>query len=163
MKKLEIELDPGDKVCITRANGETEKYEGKEEFGDSLPEWVTDDSTKFCILSEGAVDRSNRRQCRLSQWHVGNLFKTKYEAETKRDHMILSAKIERFIEWHKERADAYQGWVYIVVGITGGVTPVETWSKGGTGPRVMPESVYDNLRIAFSEAELYFWLTGKRA
>jgi len=77
--------------------------------------------------------------------------------------MLLSAQIERFIEWHKERAEAYQVWVYIGVGITGGVTPVGTWYRGGTGLRVMPESVYDNLRIAFSEAELYFWLTGKRA
>ena len=67
--------------------------------GHNTPEdWVTDGSERFCIGSYGGrVNSDSSRQNKIVLWLIGNLYKTKQEAETALELLKLDSEIRRFV------------------------------------------------------------------
>ena len=164
-KIVKIELNDGDVLTVARANGEVEEI--KNEGFNDLPEWVSDNSFRFYIMQDGNISQFCSTDNKKPTFLMGLLFKTKEEAETKRDHMLLTAEIERFIDYH----NAEQGWVAdwgnddqlkhsIKWNNYSKKSESDFWYKIQSQGKPMSEDTYNKLTSHYTPDQLKFYITG---
>ena len=164
-KTVQIELNDGDVLTVARANGEVEEIK-KESFND-LPKWVSDDSFRFTIQANGDIEEFCSPLIKEKRFFMGLLLKTEREAEIKRDHMLLTAEIERFIDYHNSE----QGWVadwedmgqiklYVRWCHYSQIPDSDFWTRKQQQKIAMSQDTYNKLKSHYTQDQLKFYITG---